>query len=153
MGQQINPRLWVFWCWQAVVDPSEEKSMRLFNYLILFSALLGIALFAMQNASPVTITFAPGVSVESPLAIELLASAGIGAALAWLYSLWMRLQFSIEAREKNRQLQEKEVTISELKEMVVELEAKVKQLPPSKRAEPQEDIQDVKEVTTEGSPA
>jgi hypothetical protein len=85
--------------------------------------------------------------------MELLAAAGIGAALAWLYSLWMRVQFSIEAREKNRQLQEKEVTITELKEMVVELEAKVKQLPPSKRAEPQEDIQDVKEVATEGSPA
>ncbi|MFT0788118.1 LapA family protein [Synechococcus sp. H55.10] len=127
--------------------------MQLFNYLILFSALLGIALFAMQNATPVTINFAPGVSIESPLVIELLASAGIGAALAWLYSLWMRVQFSIEAREKNRQLQEKEVTITELKEMVVELEAKVKQLPPSKRAEPQEDIQEVKEVTTEGSPA
>jgi uncharacterized integral membrane protein len=47
--------------------------MRLFNYLILFSALLGIALFAMQNATPVTITFAPGVSVESPLVMELLA--------------------------------------------------------------------------------
>jgi putative membrane protein len=127
--------------------------MRLFNYLIFFSALLGVALFAMQNANPVTITFAPGVSIESPLVIELLASAGIGAALAWIYSLWMRLQFSLEAREKNRQLQEKEVAISELKEMVVELEAKVKQLPPSKRAEPQEDLQEVKEVTTEGSPA
>ncbi|MFS8741934.1 LapA family protein [Synechococcus sp. O70.2] len=127
--------------------------MRLFNYLIFFSALLGVALFAMQNANPVTITFAPGVSIESPLVIELLASAGIGAALAWIYGLWMRLQFSLEAREKNRQLQEKEVAISELKEMVVELEAKVKQLPPSKRAEPQEDLQEVKEVTTEGSPA
>jgi len=127
--------------------------MRLFNYLIFFSALLGVALFAMQNANPVTITFAPGVSIESPLVIELLASAGIGAALAWIYGLWMRLQFSLEAREKNRQLQEKEVAISELKEMVVELEARVKQLPPSKRAEPQEDLQEVKEVTTEGSPA
>lgn len=105
--------------------------MRLFNYLIFFSALLGVALFAMQNANPVTITFAPGVSIESPLVIELLASAGIGAALAWIYGLWMRLQFSLEAREKNRQLQEKEVAISELKEMVVELEAKVKQLPPA----------------------
>lgn len=104
--------------------------MRLFNYIVFFLALLGVAFFAMQNASPVVITFAPGVSIESPLVIELLASAGIGAALAWVYSLWMRLQFSLEAREKNRQLQEKEVTISELKEMVVELEAKVKQLPP-----------------------
>jgi uncharacterized integral membrane protein len=128
--------------------------MRLFNYLILFSALLGIALFAMQNATPVTITFAPGVSIESPLVMELLAAAGIGAALAWLYSLWMRVQFSIESPGKKiGNCRRKEVTITELKEMVVELEAKVKQLPPSKRAEPQEDIQDVKEVATEGSPA
>ncbi|MGQ9837984.1 MAG: LapA family protein [Cyanobacteriota bacterium] len=127
--------------------------MRLFNYLILFTALLAIALFAMQNATPVTITFAPGVSIESPLVMELLAASGIGATLAWLYSLWMRVQFTLEAREKNRQLQEKEVAITELKEMVVELEAKVKQLPPSKRAEPQEDIQAVEEVATEGSPA
>ncbi|MCJ2541774.1 LapA family protein [Thermostichus vulcanus] len=127
--------------------------MRLFNYLILFSALLAIALFAMQNATPVTVTFAPGVSIESPLVMELLAASGIGATLAWLYSLWMRVQFTVEAREKNRQLQEKEVAITELKEMVVELEGKVKQLPPSKRAEPQEEIQAVEEVTTEGSPA
>ncbi|MEN9229818.1 MAG: LapA family protein [Thermostichus sp. DG02_5_bins_236] len=127
--------------------------MRLFNYLILFTALLAIALFAMQNATPVTVTFAPGVSIESPLVMELLAASGIGATLAWLYSLWMRVQFTIEAREKNRQLQEKEVAITELKEMVVELEGKVKQLPPSKRAEPQEEIQAVEEVATEGSPA
>ncbi|MCF2971302.1 LapA family protein [Synechococcus sp. Nb3U1] len=127
--------------------------MRLFNYLILFTALLAIALFAMQNATPVTVTFAPGVSIESPLVMELLAASGIGAALAWLYSLWMRVQFTIEAREKNRQLQEKEVAITELKEMVVELEGKVKQLPPSKRAEPQEEIQEVAEVASEGSPA
>lgn len=127
--------------------------MRLFNYLILFTALLAIALFAMQNATPVTVTFAPGVSIESPLVMELLAASGIGATLAWLYSLWMRVQFTIEAREKNRQLQEKEVAITELKEMVVELEGKVKQLPPSKRAEPQEEIQEVAEVASEGSPA
>ncbi len=127
--------------------------MRLFNYLILFSALLAIALFAMQNATPVTVTFAPGVSIESPLVMELLAASGIGATLAWLYSLWMRVQFTVEAREKNRQLQEKEVAITELKEMVVELEGKVKQLPPSKRAEPQEEIQEVEEVASEGSPA
>ncbi len=127
--------------------------MRLLNYLIFFSALLGIAFFAMENATPVTITFAPGVSIESPLVVELLAAAGIGAALAWIYSLWMQLQFTLEAREKNRQLQEKEVTITELREMVVELEGKVKQLPPSKRAEPQDDLQAVEEVATEGSPA
>ncbi|MEN9220993.1 MAG: LapA family protein [Thermostichus sp. BF3_bins_97] len=127
--------------------------MRLFNYLILFAALLAIALFAMQNATPVTVTFAPGVSIESPLVMELLAASGIGATLAWLYSLWMRVQFTVEAREKNRQLQEKEVAITELKEMVVELEGKVKQLPPSKRAEPQEEIQEVAEVASEGSPA
>ncbi len=127
--------------------------MRLFNYLILFSALLAIALFAMQNATPVTVTFAPGISIESPLVMELLAASGIGATLAWLYSLWMRVQFTIEAREKNRQLQEKEVTITELKEMVVELEGKVKQLPPSKRAEPQEEIQEVEGVASGGSPA
>ncbi len=126
--------------------------MRLFNYLILFSALLGIALFAMQNASPVTITFAPGVSVESPLAIELLASAGIGAALAWLYSLWMRLQFSIEAREKNRQLQEKEVTISELKKWWWSWKPKSSNCPPASVPSPRRHS-DVKEVTTEGSPA
>ncbi|MEN9225527.1 MAG: LapA family protein [Thermostichus sp. HHBFW_bins_43] len=127
--------------------------MRLFNYLILFTALLAIALFAMQNATPVTVTFAPGVSIESPLVMELLAASGIGATLAWLYSLWMRVQFTLEAREKNRQLQEKEVAITELKEMVVELEGKVKQLPPSKRAEPQEEIQEIAEVASEGSPA
>ncbi|MDX2273268.1 MAG: LapA family protein [Cyanobacteriota bacterium] len=122
--------------------------MRQINFLILFAILLAISLFAMQNANPVAVTFAPGVSVQLPLVLELLAAAGVGATFAWMYGLWMKMQFMVEVRDKNREIQEKEGQINELKQIVVDLETTVKALPPSKRAEPPQE----EEITvSEGS--
>ncbi len=109
--------------------------MRQIDFMILFVVLLGISLFAMQNANVVAVTLAPGLTFELPLAIELLISAGIGAAFFWIYGLWMKMQFAVESRDKSRELREKEAFIEDLKKTMTEMESKLKQLPPSKRAE------------------
>ena len=123
--------------------------MRQFNFVILFATLLGVALFAMQNASPVTVQFVPGVELKTPLVLELLLAAGSGAAIAWIYSIWTGTQSKLEARKKDRELAEKEGYISQLKEMVVDLESAAKQLPaPSKRAEALEDSEVAEEIAS-----
>lgn len=121
--------------------------MRQVDFVILFGVLLAISLFAMQNATPVMVAFAPGVKLELPLAVELLLAAGVGAGFAWMYGLWMKMQFVVESREQNREIREKEAFIEEMKKTVVELETKMKQLPPSKRAEADEVEIDATQVT------
>ncbi|NJL98215.1 MAG: LapA family protein [Synechococcaceae cyanobacterium SM2_3_2] len=112
--------------------------MKQVDFLILFVVLLGISLFAMQNANPVAVTLAPNLSFELPLAIELLVAAGTGAAFFWIYGLWMKMQFVVESRNQTRELREKEAFIEDMKKTVTEMESKLKQLPPSKRAEAQD---------------
>ncbi len=108
-----------------------------FNFLLLLATLLAIALFAMQNANPASITLIPGLTVEAPLVVELLVAAGIGALFAWFYGAWMGLWMKVsgETRKKDREIREKEDYISELKTVIDDFEVKMKQLPPSKRAE------------------
>lgn len=117
--------------------------MRQFSFLILFLVLMAIALFSMQNSHLVAITLAPGITFESPLSVELLVAAGIGAIFAWMYGVWMKMQMSVETfmktREKDRELQEKQAYINELQKMLDELQTAVKQLPPTKRAEAKEE--------------
>jgi uncharacterized integral membrane protein len=95
--------------------------MRQIDFLILFAVLVAIALFSMQNSGSVAITVLPGYVVEYPLAIELLAAAGVGAVFAWVYGVWLKMQFMMEARDKNQQLKEKEAQISKLNQLVAEM--------------------------------
>ena len=110
--------------------------MRQINFVLIFAACLAVSLFAMQNSSTVTVNVFPGVSFEAPLVVELLLAIGLGASAAWLFSLWSRAQSVIEFRQQNQVLQERDTEITQLKDLVVELESTVAQLPPSKSAEP-----------------
>ncbi|MGK7909352.1 MAG: LapA family protein [Synechococcus sp.] len=112
----------------------------------------------MQNSQPVEVNVAPGMSFEAPLVVELLLATGLGATVAWVFSLWSKAQFVMEFRKQNETIEERDNTISELKDMVVELESSVAALPPSKRAEPtsetieaktQEAAQDVEQQASE----
>ncbi len=110
--------------------------MRQFNFIVIFAICLAVSFFAMQNASFVTVNVAPGMSFEAPLVVELLLAGGLGAGLAWLFSAWSRAQFVFEFRQQASEIEDKDNRIAELKDLVVELESTVAQLPPSKRAEP-----------------
>ena len=110
--------------------------MRQFNFVTIFAVCLGISLFAMQNSQAVTVNVAPGMSFEAPLVVELLLATGLGATVAWVFSMWSKAQFVMEFRKQNDKIEERDNRISELSNMVVELESTVAALPPSKRAEP-----------------
>lgn len=113
--------------------------MRQINFAVIFVMVLALVLFSLENTSSVSIQLLPTLKYEAPLAIELIVAMGIGAVLAWLFSLWSSLQSALELRNKNRQisnLQEKVSTlaaqIEERKQLVaasaidVEVEEKAK---------------------------
>ncbi len=70
--------------------------MRQINFVIIFVICLALVLFGIENTEPTIIHVIQGVQLQAPLAIELILSMGIGAVLAWVFSVWTQLQKSIE---------------------------------------------------------
>ncbi len=97
--------------------------MRQINFLVIFVFCLTLVLFGIENTEPAVIHVVQGVDVQAPLSIELLLAMGLGAVLAWVFSVWTQLQRMMESRSEVRQ---REVRIRELEEDVqrykVELE-------------------------------
>ncbi|NEO25471.1 MAG: LapA family protein [Kamptonema sp. SIO4C4] len=92
--------------------------MRQLNFLLIFLFCLAIALFCLENTAAVTVRVIPGFEVEAPLAIELLLTLGLGAILAWLFSLWVKLQKQLstlgDLRDMRSEVKAKEKRIEEL---------------------------------------
>ena len=109
--------------------------MRQINFLLIFASCLALVLFGLQNTEPVSIQVIQGVSVQAPLCVELIIAMGIGAVLAWFFSIWTHLQYFLESRGKNRQIQQQDDRIKDLEQDVTrfqaELEAKQNLLPAS----------------------
>jgi uncharacterized integral membrane protein len=97
--------------------------MRQINFLVIFVFCLALVLFGIENTEPTVIHLVQGVDLQAPLSIELLLAMGLGAVLAWVFSVWTQLQRMIESRSEVRQ---REVRIRELEQDVqrykVELE-------------------------------
>ncbi|MBD2089088.1 LapA family protein [Microcoleus sp. FACHB-1515] len=112
--------------------------MRQINFLVIFVVCLALVLFGIENTEPAVIHVVQGVDVQAPLSIELLLASGIGAVLAWVFSVWTQIQRSIESRTDLRQ---REVRIQELEQTVqrykVELEEQ-RLLPASQSNSPAE---------------
>ncbi|NEO55967.1 MAG: LapA family protein, partial [Okeania sp. SIO3B5] len=53
-----------------------------------------------------------GIEFQAPLSVELVIATGLGAILAWLFSLWSRMQHTIttfgEIRSRNKRIKELE---------------------------------------------
>jgi uncharacterized integral membrane protein len=88
--------------------------VRQINFVIIFAFALALVLFALQNTSPATIQLASSIKLEAPLAVELILAMGLGATLAWLFSVWSGLQKTIEMRSKNQQIQNLQTTVQNL---------------------------------------
>ncbi|CAD5936615.1 hypothetical protein PCC9214_01647 [Planktothrix tepida] len=88
--------------------------MRALNFLFIFIICLGLVLFSLQNTNLATVQLIEGVEVQAPIAIELIIATGFGAFLAWIFSLWSRLQRTLANREASRQLRQQEKRIQEL---------------------------------------
>lgn len=102
--------------------------MRPINFLIIFAVCLALVLFSLENTEPVAIHVIKDVQVQAPLAIELILAMGLGAILAWLFSIWTRLQHLLESRQAVRQIRSKEQQIEQLEQDVERYKAELEQI-------------------------
>jgi hypothetical protein len=107
--------------------------MRQINFVVIFVISLALVLFGIENTDPSVIHIVQGVDVEAPLCVELIVAMGIGAALAWVFSVWVQVQGYLGM---GKQIENREVRIQELERDVeryrVELEDQQPMLPASK---------------------
>ena len=90
--------------------------MRSLNFFFIFLICLALVLFSIENTQPTAIQVIKGVQVKAPLCVELIVATGLGAVLAWLFSLWSRMQRMLASRQEIRQVREKEQRIQELEQ-------------------------------------
>ena len=88
--------------------------MRQLNFIVIFVVALALVLFALENTSPTTIQIIPQITVSAPISVELILAMGLGAMLAWIFSVWTGLQKSIGMRNKNVQIQNLQETVQNL---------------------------------------
>ncbi|MBF2034450.1 MAG: LapA family protein [Leptolyngbyaceae cyanobacterium T60_A2020_046] len=107
--------------------------MRQVNFVVIFVISLALVLFGIENTDPATIHIIQGVDLEAPLCVELIVAMGVGAVLAWVFSVWVQVQsyFSL-----GKQVEQREIRIQELEQDLeryrVELEEQKLMLPASK---------------------
>ncbi|WP_299490812.1 lipopolysaccharide assembly protein LapA domain-containing protein [Acaryochloris sp. IP29b_bin.137] len=85
--------------------------MRQVNFTLIFVICLAVVLFAIENTQLVSIKVVKGVQLTAPLSIELIITLGIGAVLAWVFSVWTTVQELFVTRQA---LQAREVEIESL---------------------------------------
>ena len=85
--------------------------MRQVNFTLIFVICLAVVLFAIENTQLVSIKVVNGVQITAPLSIELIIALGVGAVLAWVFSVWTTVQELFVTREA---LQAREVEIETL---------------------------------------
>jgi len=99
--------------------------MRALNFFFIFLICLALVFFSIENTQPTAIQVINGVQVKAPLCVELIVATGLGAILAWLFSLWSRMQRTLASRQQIRQVREKEQRIQELEQNLERYKAEV----------------------------
>ena len=99
--------------------------MRSLNFFFIFLICLALVLFSIENTEPTTVQIIKGIQVKAPLCVELIVATGLGAILAWLFSLWSRMQRTIASRQELRQVRQKEQKIQELQQDIERYKAEV----------------------------
>lgn len=99
--------------------------MRALNFFFIFLICLALVFFSIENTQPTAIQVIKGVQVKAPLCVELIVATGLGAILAWLFSLWSRMQRTLASRQQLRQVREKEQRIHELEQDLERYKAEV----------------------------
>ncbi len=98
--------------------------MRQINFLIIFVICLALMLFGIENTQPTAVQFVEGVQFQAPLSIELILAMGVGAVLAWVFSVWSQLQRMIET---NKELRTRETRIQQLEEDLERYKAEIQE--------------------------
>ena len=99
--------------------------MRSLNFFLIFLICLALVLFSIENTEPTAIQVIKGVQIKAPLCVELIVATGLGAVLAWLFSLWSRMQRTLASRQEIRQVREKQQRIQELEQDIERYKAEV----------------------------
>lgn len=102
--------------------------MRQINFLIIFATGLALVLFSLENTEPTVIHLFKDIQFQAPIAIELILAMGLGAILAWLFSIWTRLQQQLASYQARRQIRSKEEKIEKLEQDVERYKQEVEQL-------------------------
>ncbi|NEP40892.1 MAG: LapA family protein [Okeania sp. SIO2H7] len=92
--------------------------MKVINFLLIFIICFAVVLFSLQNTELTTIKLIEGVQVQAPLSLELIMAMGIGAILAWFFSLWSRVQRTLLNWQSKREMRQREKRIQELEENI-----------------------------------
>ncbi|MEM9265033.1 MAG: LapA family protein [Cyanobacteria bacterium P01_F01_bin.13] len=101
--------------------------MRQINFVVIFVICLALVLFGIENTAPATIHIVRGLDIEAPLCIELMISLGVGAVLAWVFSVWVQIQGYLNI---NPQVQQREMRIQQLEEDVERYRVELEDLQP-----------------------
>lgn len=115
--------------------------MRQINFVVIFVICLALVLFGIENTESVPIKFVRGVQLQAPLSIELILAMGVGAVLAWVFSVWTRVQRLVEM---GKEVRVRDTRIQELEENVERYKAEIEQqrlLPAAKSEEPTTDAE------------
>ena len=102
--------------------------MRQINFLIIFAMCLALVLFSLGNTEPAVIHIFKDIQFQAPIAIELILAMGLGAILAWLFSIWTRFQQQLVSFNVKRQIRSKEKQIEKLQEDVERYKSEAEQL-------------------------
>jgi len=113
--------------------------MRQLNFLLIFLVCLAIALFSIENVQTTPIYIVPDVEVDAPLAIELLVALGVGAAIAWMFGLWNRLQQQLAYRKVAKEVKEQSAQIEALQTQLATFQAEQEEQKLLPEAEAQKD--------------
>lgn len=104
--------------------------MRQVNFVLIFVICLALVLFGIENTELVGIKLIEGVELKAPLSIELILAMGLGAVLAWVFSVWVQIQATMNTREvvegQEEQIEELQADIERYK---AELEEQQRMLP------------------------
>ena len=117
--------------------------MRVLNFFIIFLICLALVLFSIENTEPTTVQIIKGFQVKAPLSVELIIATGFGAIIAWLFSLWSRMQRIILSRQESRQVREKEQQIQELQQDIERYKAEVESKQPLLESAEQKSLETV----------
>jgi uncharacterized membrane protein YciS (DUF1049 family) len=90
--------------------------MIIVDFLILFLTCLALALFSIENTEEIAIKILPQLEIQVHIAVALIVSLGIGAALAGLYITWVKVRTRLQFRGQSRQIKDREQQIQQLKE-------------------------------------
>jgi TRAP-type C4-dicarboxylate transport system permease small subunit len=88
--------------------------VRQLNFLLIFSFGLAMVMFTLENTTPTTVHFLPGLSMTFPLAALLLLVGGLGATAAWIYAVWSGVVRKVETLQNDGEQEAQRVRIQEL---------------------------------------